>query len=76
MNNEQLLKEMSEVIGAQFKEDCSHDESSKFQYKYHYVSSYLSCYIVAGKIDEIKFDRIMDYVTGKLDLFEAGYAPY
>ncbi|WP_346839377.1 hypothetical protein [Microbulbifer sp. SAOS-129_SWC] len=76
MNNEQLLQEMSEVIDEQFKEDCSHDEKSKFQYKYHYVSSYLSCYVVSGKIDEMKFDIIMDHVNDKLDLFEEGYAPY
>lgn len=76
MNNEQRLKEMSEINDEQFKEDCSHDENSKFQYKYHYVFSYLNCYVVAGKIDEMKLDRIMEYVNDKLDLFEEGYAPY
>ncbi|MCU7812574.1 MAG: hypothetical protein KZQ77_15305 [Candidatus Thiodiazotropha sp. (ex Notomyrtea botanica)] len=76
MNNEQLLNEMSEANEEQYKEDCSHDENSKYQYKFHYVSSYLYCYVVAGKIDEMKYDRIMDYVNHELDLFEQGYEPY
>lgn len=76
MNNEQLLHKMAEVNEEQYKEDCSHDESSKNQYKYHYVSSYLYCYVVAGKMDESKYDRIMEYVNHELDLFEEGYEPY
>jgi hypothetical protein len=76
MNNEQLLREMSEANDEQFKEDCSHDENSKFHYKFHYVSSFLNCYVVAGKIDEMKFDRIMNYVNENLNLFEEGYQPY
>lgn len=75
-NNEQLLSEMSEAIEEQFMEDCSHDENSKFQYKFHYVSSYLYCYVVAGKIDEMKCDQIMEYVNDELDLFEKDYEPY
>lgn len=43
MNNEQLLSEMSEANEEQFKEDCSYDENSRYQYKFHYVSSYLYC---------------------------------
>jgi len=76
MNNEQLLREMSEENEEQFKEDCSHDENSKSQYKFHYVSSFLNCYVVAGKIDEMKFDRIMNYINENLNLFEEGYEPY
>lgn len=76
MNNEQLFSEMAEVIEEQFLQDCSHDENSQFQYKFHFVSSYLYCYVVAGKIDEMKYDRIMDYVNGEIDLFERGYEPY
>ena len=73
MNNEQLLDEMSEANEAQFREDCSHDENSKYQYKFHYVSSYLYCYVVAGKLDELKYDRVMDYVNSQLDLFQSDY---
>lgn len=76
MNDEHLLQEMSEVNDEMFKEDCSHDEGSKYQYKFHYVSSYLYCYVIAGKIDELKYDRVMDYICGELDLFEEGYDPY
>ncbi|WGO98109.1 hypothetical protein QFX18_19060 [Saccharophagus degradans] len=73
MNSDHLLKRMCEEIDEQFREDCSHDENSKYQFKFHYVSSYLQCYVVAGKIDEMKFDRIMDYVNGELELFDDGY---
>lgn len=73
MADEHALKEMCEEIEEQFVEDCSHDKNSKYQYRFHYVSSYLQCYVVAGKIDEIKFDRIMDYINSQIQLFEDGY---
>ncbi|MEM7193459.1 MAG: hypothetical protein AAF402_00825 [Pseudomonadota bacterium] len=76
MNHEQLLNEMSEANEEAFKEDCSHNGDSKFQYKYHYVASFLFCYVVAGKIDEMKYDRIMEHINQKLDLFEEGYQLY
>lgn len=34
---------------------------------------FLNCYVVAGKIDEMKFDKIMDYINEKLNLFEDEY---
>ena len=53
-NNEALLQAMSEANEEQVASDCSIDDRSRFQYKFHYVSSYLYCYVVAGKIDEFK----------------------
>ncbi|WP_444930276.1 hypothetical protein ACJJIF_21430 [Microbulbifer sp. SSSA002] len=64
VNNEQLLAEMSQF----------NDEKPKFQYKYHFVSAYLYCYVVAGKIDEFECDEIMDYLSWSLDLSEGGYS--
>lgn len=75
-NNDRLLDEMSKVNEAQFEQDCSHDEQSRYRYRFHYVSSFLYCYVVAGKIDEAKYDLIMDYVNGELDLFEDGCDSY
>lgn len=69
MHNDALLKEMIEEAENQVAEDCSHDEASVERYKFHYVSSYLFCYVVAGKIDEMEYDRIMDYVCSNMDLF-------
>ncbi len=69
MNNDSLFQEMSDANEAQVEYDWSVDEKSKGQYKFHYVSSYLNCYLVAGKIDEMKYDRIMDSVCTELDLF-------
>lgn len=73
MNNDSLIDEMIAAIKEQFELDCSLDEQSKYQYKFHYVSSFLYCYVVAGKIDEMKYDRIMEYVTGEMELFQDGY---
>jgi len=67
--NEALIQEMINANEKQVKTDWSFDEKSKDQYKFHYVSSYLFCFVVAGKIDEFKYDEIMDYVNKKMDLF-------
>ena len=71
-NTESLIQEMSETNDRQVKEDWSHDEKSKDQYKFHFVSSYLYCFVVSGKIDEFKYDEIMEYVNSKMELFEEG----
>jgi hypothetical protein len=72
-NNDSLFKEMCDANERQVLDDWSHDEKSKDQYKFHYVSSYLYCFVVAGKIDDFKYDQIMEYVTGKMDLFTDDY---
>lgn len=64
-----LLEEMAEANEQQVQTDCSFDPNSIKQYKFHYVSSYLFCFVVAGKIDEFKFDEIMDYINQEIDLF-------
>jgi hypothetical protein len=71
--NEELLREMLEANDEQVKTDWSYDERSKEQYKFHFVSSYLFCFVVAGKIDEFKYDRIMEYVNSEMSLFTDGY---
>ena len=73
-NNQSLLVEMLEEIEKQFEQDCLVDPNSGAQYRFHFVASYLHCFIVAGKIDEMKYDRIMDYVNENMDLFEEGYS--
>lgn len=73
MNNDALLQEMTEANEEQVTYECSVDDKSKFQYKFHYVSSYLYCFVVAGKIDEMKYDKIMDFVNSEMDLFTETY---
>ena len=68
-NNEMLFLAMSDANEEQVARDWSVDAQSKFQYKFHYVSSYLYCFVVAGKIDEKKYDRIMEYVNQEMELF-------
>ncbi len=71
--NEELLQEMIGANDHQVEKDWSYDEKSKDQYKFHFVSSYLYCFVVAEKFDEFKYDRIMEYVCSKMDLFTADY---
>ena len=73
MNNNSLIQEMIDENGEQVQRDWALDERSKDQYKFHYVSSYLFCFVVAGKIEEKKYDDIMKYVTSRMDLFTDDY---
>lgn len=68
-NSDALLQKMIEANDEQVKTDCSFDADSIKQYKFHYVSSYLFCFVVAGKIDEFKYDEIMDHVNSQIELF-------
>lgn len=71
--DESLIQEMIDVTDEQVAEDWSHDEKSREKYKFHFVSSYLYCFVVAGKFDDFKYDQIMEYVCGKMDLFTDDY---
>ncbi len=73
MNNDVLFQEMCDANEEQVEYEWSVDEKSKEQYKFHYVSSYLNCYVVAGKMDEMKYNRIMEFVCSKMDLFTDEY---
>ena len=43
MNNEELLKKMSESIDNMVAEEIKLDENSIYQFRFHYVSGYLYC---------------------------------
>lgn len=73
MNNDALFQEMCDANEKQVEYEWSVDETSKAQYKFHFVSSYLYCFVVAGKVDEMKYDRIMEFVCSKMDLFTDDY---
>lgn len=68
-NMDSLVQEMIKANEQQVQTDCSFDPNSIKQFKFHYVSSYLYCFVVAGKIDEFKYDKIMEYVNQEMDLF-------
>jgi hypothetical protein len=72
-NNDSLLQEMADANEEQVKSEWEIDEQSKLQYKFHYVSSYLFCFVVAGKIDEFKYDKIMEFVNHEMELFTSDY---
>ena len=68
-NNEALIQEMIDANEEQVARDWAVDEESKSQSIFHFVSSYLYCFVVADKIDEMKYDDIMEYVNENMDLF-------
>jgi hypothetical protein len=72
-NDEGLIQEMIDANDEQVKSEWEIDKKSKEQYKFHYISSYLYCFVIASKIDEFKYDEIMEFVTGEMDLFEDDY---
>jgi len=72
-NNQALIKEMTQANEEQVARDWSYDENSKRQYKFHYVSSYLYCFVVAGKISELKYDDIMESACNEMELFTKDY---
>ena len=59
-NNESLTQEMVKESERMVQQDWFYDKKSKDQYKFHYISSYLYCFVVAGKIDDFKYDEIME----------------
>jgi len=68
-NNDSLIQEMIDANNEQVSKDWALDEKSKSRYKFHFVSSYLFCFVVASKIDEFKYDDIMEHVSQNMDLF-------
>lgn len=73
INNDELIQEMIDEADAQVAEDASYDESSWDQYKFHYVSSYLFCFVITGELQELEYDRVMQYVNERMDLFSDDY---
>lgn len=71
--NEELIEEMIEVNDEQVARDWALDENKKYQYRFYYISSYLYCFVVTGIIDEMKYDKIMEYVCSEIDLFTDDY---
>ena len=69
-NDDVLFYKMSHETDERVRSDWSIDEESKQHHKFHFVSSYLFCFVVAGKFDEFKYDEIMEYVNQEMDLFE------
>ena len=74
-NNDSLIQEMIDETDSMVKEDWSHDENSKKHFKFHFVSSYLYCFVVSGKINESKYDDIMEYVNSEMNLFSDDHEP-
>lgn len=72
-NNDDFFNQLGEEIEERVKADCEVDAKSIEQYKFHFVSSYLLGYVIYDKIDEMKYDRIMEFVSLNMDLFSSDY---
>ena len=64
---------MTDVSAEQVALDWSYDQRSREQCQFHSVSSYLYCFVVAEKVDELKCDRIMEQVCMSMALFSDNY---
>lgn len=73
MNYAALIQEMMDENEEQVQRDWACDEKSKEQYKFHYISSYLFCFVVAKQVEETEYDEIMEYVNSKMELFNDDY---
>jgi len=73
INDDDLIQQMVDEADAQVAEDASHDERSWDQYKFHYVSSYLFCFVVTEELEELEYDRVMEYVNERMNLFTDDY---
>ena len=67
--NESLFQEMCDVNDQKIEQDGFFDTDLIKRYKFNYVFSYLNCYVVAGKMDDLKYNSVLDYVTSNMDLF-------
>ena len=53
--------------------DWSSDQGSRRQYKFHFVSSYLYCFVVDEAIEEVEYDELMEFATNTFELFTDDY---
>lgn len=73
IQDEELIQQMLDEADARVTEDASYDERSWDQYRFHYVSSYLFCYVVIEELKELEYDRIFEYVNERMNLFSDDY---
>tara|TARA_A100001391_G_C5043886_1_gene271636 strand:+ start:72 stop:428 length:357 start_codon:yes stop_codon:yes gene_type:complete len=69
----ELIQQMLDEADSQVTQDASYDARSWDQYKFHYVSSYLFCYVVNEELEELEYDRVFEYVNERMDLFTDDY---
>lgn len=65
-----MLKKILDEVDEQIKTEWYSDPSSKQQFKFHFVSAYLLCFLVAGKVTSKEYDQVMNYLNKEMDLFE------
>ncbi|MDV5061854.1 hypothetical protein [Vibrio diabolicus] len=65
-----MLKRILDEVDEQIKTEWYSDPSSKQQFKFHFVSAYLLCFLVDGKVTSKEYDQVMNYLNKEMDLFE------
>lgn len=73
IQDEGLIQQMLDEADAQVTEDASYDKRSLVQYRFHYVSSYLFCYVINEELEELEYNRFFEFVNERMDLFNDDY---
>ena len=64
-----LIQTMNDYVVRQVENDLTNGGQLS-DYKFHFVISYVHAHTPAGIIEELKADRIMEYVNDHWDLFD------
>ncbi|MCY9879267.1 hypothetical protein OTK59_22240 [Vibrio natriegens] len=65
-----MLKRILDEVDEQIKTEWYSDPSAKQQFKFHFVSAYLLCFLVDGKLTSKEYDQVMNYLNEEMELFE------
>lgn len=61
---------MFHEVEEQVKMDWYFDTQSKQHFRFHFVSAYILCFLVAGKLTQQEYDHVMSYINKEMTLFE------
>ncbi|MCS0024037.1 hypothetical protein [Vibrio antiquarius] len=65
-----MLIRMFHEVEEQVKMDWYSDTQSKQHFRFHFVSAYILCFLVAGKLTQQEYDHVMSYINKEMTLFE------
>lgn len=68
--NDLMLIKMAHEVDEQVKMDWYSDSQSKQHFRFHFVSAYIPCFLVAGKLTQQEYNYVMNYINKEMDLFE------
>tara|TARA_R110001592_G_scaffold87091_1_gene257152 strand:- start:63 stop:524 length:462 start_codon:yes stop_codon:yes gene_type:complete len=69
INDGSIIREMEDYVEELYQSDTKLDPASKQRQKFHFVSGYVHSHVIAGLIEEMSADRILDYINDNTNLF-------